>query len=506
MSARRRIRGWTVLFAAAGAAAVAAVVWGVSARTFLADEAWFGQVAARVARGETLYKDVWIGVTPLSVWATALLGRVFGTTLVAVKVFSGVAFVLSAVLVVLVARTVRLSLPATVATLALLLVTSPPGRAGAGSGYNTGIVPLTLACLLAAVTWWESEEADRPALAAVAGALAAVAFGVKQNAGVLMMLAFTGTVGAAPLQPGGRRRSLGVGWAAFGVGFLVLAVAVAFTAGVAAPVSWFLKGRYLSMAGVGFAAAFLGSWRAAFAEGGWRLPAALSQLLAFPSAAAGVLVPAIAVLRAPRRVGCVGLAFGVAAVLCGFPRYDLPHLSVVAPLAIASAAVGWSVLSRDAALPGRIAWWVAGIAVGVAVVATVGVTLDAARTRVAVASAVSGVGRVAPAEKDRIDGGVAALRAAPGDRVFVISAWSGLYSLSAGLSNPLPWDYPLSVALPPSAARQLAERVDAGAVDGVWIDSAMGGSGWQPLEMVLWVRRNMSEATSTPYGTLYVPR
>ena len=49
------------------------------------DEVWMTQVLRRVLEGETLYRDIFFGVPPLSVYATAAIGKLFGAELIVVR-------------------------------------------------------------------------------------------------------------------------------------------------------------------------------------------------------------------------------------------------------------------------------------------------------------------------------------------------------------------------------------------------------------------------------------
>lgn len=112
----------------------------------------------------------------------------------------------------------------------LVVLVCPLGRAGAGSAYNAASVPASLACLLVAVQWRRRRDTDAIPLAFIAGLVAGVAFGVKQNVGLLTMTAFSATVIPAPAasSAGMRRRVLPVAWVAFaGVGAILASTMLA---------------------------------------------------------------------------------------------------------------------------------------------------------------------------------------------------------------------------------------------------------------------------------------
>ena len=82
--------------------AIAAVVFLVAmARSLadgfgLSDESWFLQVLARVAAGDVLYREVGIGVTPLSVYVTSWATAFTGLEIVAVKLVTNACFATTA--------------------------------------------------------------------------------------------------------------------------------------------------------------------------------------------------------------------------------------------------------------------------------------------------------------------------------------------------------------------------------------------------------------------------
>ncbi len=64
----------------------------------MADASWFLQVAHRVTSGDVLYRDVFFGATPLSVYLTALFTTIFGTEILVVKGVMVLCFVLTVLL------------------------------------------------------------------------------------------------------------------------------------------------------------------------------------------------------------------------------------------------------------------------------------------------------------------------------------------------------------------------------------------------------------------------
>ena len=58
----------------------------------LTDERWFLQVVHRISTGDVLYRDVFFGSTPLSVYITSYVTRFTGIEAIAVKAVTNLAF------------------------------------------------------------------------------------------------------------------------------------------------------------------------------------------------------------------------------------------------------------------------------------------------------------------------------------------------------------------------------------------------------------------------------
>ena len=63
----------------------------------LTDEGWFLQIVNRLRSGDVLYRDVYVGVMPLSVYVTTALSWLTGVEILAVKIVTNAAFALTVV-------------------------------------------------------------------------------------------------------------------------------------------------------------------------------------------------------------------------------------------------------------------------------------------------------------------------------------------------------------------------------------------------------------------------
>jgi hypothetical protein len=88
----------------------------------LTDESWFLQVASRLRAGDVLYRDVFLGATPLSMYVTTALTFVTGVEIVAVKIVTNACFAATTVLTGRIVRQVGLSPQASWIVMGALIV------------------------------------------------------------------------------------------------------------------------------------------------------------------------------------------------------------------------------------------------------------------------------------------------------------------------------------------------------------------------------------------------
>ena len=135
-----------------GALVAGAVLWSLGGLE-PHDESWFVQVTDRVAGGETLYKDVAYGATPLAVYVALPLVWLFGAQILWVKALVVGCFVASLLLLVSIGRRIGATNLELAAAGVALLVWSPPIRAAL---YQPLATTLLLAALAAMLAWRDS--------------------------------------------------------------------------------------------------------------------------------------------------------------------------------------------------------------------------------------------------------------------------------------------------------------------------------------------------------------
>jgi hypothetical protein len=187
-------RNWTLVLAGLAFLAIGFLLTAWTIGT--PDEAFFLQVARRVAAGEDLYGDVRFVSTPLSVYVTVPFVAAFGVDVAWVKLLVAAAFALSLVLVVLLAW--RLAITRTfplVLSIGVLVWAAP----AAGPLYQPLAGLCLLGCFFAAVAWTQADGAGSRAgrLAVASGMSAGLAFGSKYTVGLLALAAMLGSFALA---------------------------------------------------------------------------------------------------------------------------------------------------------------------------------------------------------------------------------------------------------------------------------------------------------------------
>ena len=244
-----RAAGTGLVLAAGGMLALGRSILG-------ADEAWFLQVVHRVTSGEVLYRDVFLGVTPLSVYLLAPLAWVWRSEVWLVRAALVACVAASALLCSVIAR--RLGSDREFSPLlgaALLLLAFPVPVAP----YSP-LATFFLLAALAAVLRWDENRDENPARSWQALVLAGVACGMgfasKQNIGLYAFGAALLIVLSSRMRPGegARRAQLALVSTSFLLSAAVPLVPVWWSGALPEFLDYgFLnKGTYLRRAGVSY--------------------------------------------------------------------------------------------------------------------------------------------------------------------------------------------------------------------------------------------------------------
>ncbi len=457
-------------------AAASAVVAGDRRDRWFYDEAWMIQVLNRMLSGDVLYRDVFLGVTPLSLYLLQAAGFFFGAEAWLLRALNALCMLAMAALSSRIAR--KLELPWALAAAIVLCVAGwmRPTPA-ANYSYVAQVFLMAAGCALIE---------SRPTLAA---AFAGLAFASKQNTGLLalaLVLLFARREWMRPL-------------AAF---TMVAAL-------VLAPVVWSGGGAALLEYG------FLG--KATYLKQGAALPPVqgierilqLAHDRGFTTAALAAmrfapflfaLAPAALALLAWRnRPAFLVAALGLASVAAAAPRFDLDHLRVAVPACVCALAL----LAWRWKLPHPAAWLAAPALLfavyeyGAPLAAIPAgesklVALPHYRFVFAQAGQVDEIARRSDALK----------HAAQGGGLYLQSSRAGILYLLTGLRNPTPFDYPLASAFGRAGQQRLIRDFERPNSACAWVETNEHAE-LAPVELIRYLHSSRRLRTAAAGAAIY---
>lgn len=486
----------------------------------IADEGWFLQVVHRVSSGETLYRDVFFGVTPLSVYVTSAFAAFLGTEVLTLRALMALCFAMTVLLSCRISRMFNPERGFPFFLAAALVVFAAPET---NSPYAAMANIFFLVSFAAVLAWMESREkrasdgANRkvPAgLLAAAGFAAGLCFAAKQNIGlyalaaVLLSVAFV----AGRNVPGERELRVGVS--------VILASYLLASALLLAPV-WFSGGSgkfleygflnkktYLRLAGTPY---FNGLSDPAAIREVFRSARRFREAIRFllPFLTFGALGAAL--LRAERaergRAATVFLFVG-AAFLGVFPRADSHHLHYAVPEILLGLSYSWPRLNPG---PGKrfVRFSQAGLALALAI--GVGAALKGPAGKI-----VTGNYRISPLphyrgilmdpdqyDRSKATAGSLVQIAGSGERLFILSPDAGFYYLVTGLKNPTPYDYPYATAFGFHGESEVIDAISRGHIRSVCLDGRKPYPQLTPARLEAYVVGNMERGPDLGVCTLY---
>lgn len=467
----------------------------------LTDESWFLQVVTRVAGGETLYRDVFFGSTPLAVWLAEPFAWAGGGRLLALRLLCAVIQLATLTLTARIAGQLRLP------GRSLLLVAALLFTLQHFSYYSPLAMVFLLACYSAALSWRETRTPRWLVLAAAGAALSTAAkYHVGLAACGALLLVILGDSSLPARWRLGRAALAGGLYAAF---TLLLLAPVLFSDAAPAFADYVLlnKTRYVQLALDRFAPAVELRKQLA-AAGNFRglLDLLFSSylLLLLTPLSLGFLAAAFrrAAAREPDRAW-PALFFTVAGLSLLVPHALWSHFLNAAPILLLALVYAWRHLERAPAwlAPAAVAWVVCGwLWVGARPVAHILVT-----------------GKWAPAAlhpyrgmwmnralAETFQAKVARLQDAmrAGKRPLLITNDAGGLYLAAGLRNPTPFDLPASTALGRHGEDHLIAALAAGRFPVVCVNDDWPG-GAAPSRLIAFVRRHRQPGTDLGSCVLY---
>jgi hypothetical protein len=152
----------------------------------LDDETWFLQVVRRVLDGEILYRDIYFGATPLSVYVTAFLGSIFGSELWVARFTLVLYFVSGLLLACAILRELGVFSRFSILFILSFFVFAHFQVTWGFSGYNGLAKVFLLSCFLTLLKWNRSFSLKHLLFSSI---FAGLCFCSKQNVGLLALLA-----------------------------------------------------------------------------------------------------------------------------------------------------------------------------------------------------------------------------------------------------------------------------------------------------------------------------
>lgn len=473
------------LMAVVLATAAAVTGDGTATARWQADEAWTLQVLARLEAGEVLYRDVFYGVTPLSLYLLQAIEPLSGITAWAPRVSNGLVFGASIAMLAWLLARLNVGWRIAWVMLAAAMVWLRPIP-------SSTYVPLASMLLFGVLI---ATLQRRWMLCAI---LAALAFATKQTVGVLAVLYVLPFLWREDREGSPRRLAQCAGVFLVTVAACLAPVWLSGGAEGLWEYGFAAKGNYAQNASVWPDYAQLmprASWD-------WlkHWPVACTLFAAIAPLLARLLRPGDAVAS---RLGWFAF-LGLAAL---GPRYYISNLSQIVLFTVPAAAyllarVKWP--WRPVPIPSLV---LAPVAVGSLAMA-IGVyavpLAEIARGELVAGRSLSPhyAGIYLPATQViAVRSSAAALRAS-GRPVFFESSYAGLLYLVSGRRNPTPYDYPLSSAFGRHGERRLTGMLDGEPSACLWLDDSLP-PGLEPVRLLAYAETQLTGVRALPGGALH---
>ncbi len=477
------------------------------------DEAWFLQVVHRVTSGEALYRDVFFGVTPLSVQVTALAVRVFGTEILVIKAVVGLCFALSVLLVARIDRQLGGPREFPLLLILALLMLGRPEMAP----YSAMSTVFLLATLSVTLRWHEAVRVDsrdgrRAATMALAAAgfAAGLCFASKQNIGAYAAAALVASLAVVP--PGwralGRRLVIAGGAFALAPAVTMVPIWLDGAAGQFLAYGVLNKMTYLTHAAVGYLDGPILMVRllpGMSLRDSLRVAYDLDRFLIPPLTAAALLAAWLRVDHQRRATLAIVVAFVAAGFLGVFPRTDNEHLIHAMPPLVVGLAYGfrgvwpaggtWKRVGASALL----VWFGIGLTLSLL---TPAVRVGGGTMRVSTLQHFRGTLIPSATEEDYAAHARRLAAVAAGDQPFLLIPEAGFYYLLTGLKNPTPYDYPYVTTFGPRGQRDVIASIAEGRIRTVCF-AAQGPIILRPAELARYVQEQMTRGEDAGACTLY---
>ena len=479
----------------------------------LADDSWLMQIANRFLSGEALYRDVYLHVTPLSIYLLASPATVFGPQILILRIEIALIFAGVAVVVCRINQQLGASRRYPPLLILSLFVFSSPARLALVAHYNS---LANFFFLLAFSLWLSWRETQRVGFMSGAGAALGACFAAKQTWGGYGAIALAvSTVALARAEDWSARQVLQVLIRAGGAFVAVVFVAILpvifsgsfrdmITVGILG------HGTYLNLGGMAYFKPIL-SMKSVLDN-----PLGLDSLR-YLNAASPYFLPFVVgplliatFLQSDRRERALTIAvaaFTIATLAFLYPRADPEHMLFVTPMLLLALAFCWRRVewSARSSKPRVITW----SAFAFTAVAAAFMTLSAAKRAVSPDYVSSSIpffrGPLIPRViHDSFKRNLSGLSALPRDgRTFFLGPYASIYYLAGGLHNPSRYDYPYSVSLRQSGVAEIVSEIRDGRISAVCVDHK-GDPLLEAYDLQLYVERHMSRVLIPDFCEQYI--
>jgi hypothetical protein len=506
---------WKTHVAVGGLIFAFALAFAVSWGWDVSDESWFLHVADRVASGESLYRDVYLHVTPLSAYILVLLIKIFGAQMLVFRAANALGFAGVMLLASRIDERLDSQRRYSPALLLAIFFLGSPARLLLVLFYSQ-VANLFLLATFSLWLSWQARGDNR--LIVWAGVALGLCFAAKQNVGAYGAVALT----VATIAEAWAQRK-GPSWAAVAVTRAGAAAAlaaslvllpVALSGGLPRLVDFGLSGMggYLTRGGMWYFKPVYSLVEL------FHHPGAVDAMrwinAAVPFLIPIVLFPLLAGVfavssRADRATTIAVAAFTGAAMATLYPRADPQHMIFVAPMLVLGLRYCWRELTSETTtlwIPAVSGAAIAGICAGL--IMTTASALGRVRSPDYVWSRLPhhrGL-MLARVVHDGLERNLVSLNVLPRDgRTFFIAPYAGFYYLASGLHNPMPYDYPYAVALGKNGVAEIEGAIRDGTIARVCVDTG-GIPALKAYALEEYVHRNMTRQHDPDFCEQYTRR
>lgn len=497
----------------------------VTSRSVHTDDVWFLQVVNRMLNREVLYRDIYSGITPLSMYFTVALASLLGAEYVVLKVVMALCFSATCLLTYFTSRQLDIK-PLDALLLVLLLLAYFPLDLRYGVPYTLVAYMFLLATFSATLAWrnlpqksiLDTGHGREWILLGIAGACAGLSFASKQNVGVFTFGALAIAVVVAHSETKGsvsqfvRMFGIATGSFVLSMGLVLLPVLLSGSLGKFLEYGFLKQGKFLALPHTGYLQYLEMILDKPFPMTSVQnvLDFYWGLLYLLPFITFGALIYLLLFgERRHRNLTVIVIVFVLAAVAGVYPTASVSHLMNTFPtllvgLAFALRHIRFYVHER----------WARAMRVGLGVWVAVGIL---ALVIFPVRWITSGVYvfsdlphlrgvLVHSSFLEEAESYASKVVRVSGEKpMFLFSQHASLIYLITGLENPTPFDLPVIPAFGLNGESEVIEAIERGDIGYVCMQP-LGNHPRKPLQLENYVLDNMDKVRKLGLCTLYERR